>query len=63
MQLGPMIRTPPARAMAMSSCCRRRPASPVSANPSVKMVTTGTRFAQHCSIAGATAFAGTMMKA
>ncbi len=63
MQLGPSSRTPLARASFNSSSCCLRPAAPVSAKPSLKMVTTGTRFSQHCAIASATAGAGTMMKA
>ncbi len=63
MQLGPSRRTPLARASLSSSACRWRPASPVSAKPSLKMVTTGTRFSQHWATAPSTASVGTMMKA
>ncbi|MNC93556.1 hypothetical protein D3C83_102130 [compost metagenome] len=63
MQLGPSRRTPLARASLSSSSCCARPAAPVSAKPSLKMVTTGTFFSQHCAIASGTAAAGTMMKA
>ena len=35
MQLGPITRTPPARAIARISSCLRRPSGPVSAKPSL----------------------------
>ncbi len=63
MQLGPRSRTPLARASWSNSSCFARPAAPVSAKPSLKMVATGTFFSQHCASASGTAGAGTMMKA
>ena len=63
MQFGPSSRTPLARASFSNPSCCARPAAPVSAKPSLKMVATGTFFSQHWAIASGTCCAGTMMKA
>ena len=44
-QLGPISRMPLACAMVRSSCSRAAPAAPVSANPPLSTITTGTRAA------------------
>ena len=55
------MRMPDAWAMADSASCRRRPSSPVSANPALKMTAAFTPAPAHASAVSTTAGAGTAM--
>ena len=63
MQLGPMSRTPAARARRRSSSCRTRPAPPASANPAEITHTARTPSRPAWSTTPATSGAGTATSA
>ena len=63
MLFGPSRRTPSLRARATRRACRAAPSGPVSAKPSVKMVTTGMPRAPHASTASSTVSPGVITNA
>ena len=62
-QLGPAIRTPPARAAAIISSCSRAPSGPTSAKPPLMTTAAGTPLAAASRITWGTAAAGTTITA